>query len=350
LIKSAARSTSTLIPGKENQFSVNCVTEWLRLIFSLSHYQLCQEVGEPPDHQEIDHVQAHLNPTRPFKFTLILLILGSLSVFVSGCSSSDSTDYRQFSEKIDDERPQPETGSTTPVAETTSEEKPVAPALQMETSTTAAVKPEVPASPSEQATAVAAKPDAGIEKPDAKLSGDTSLPVEAQRPDPKKRSLTEEEVAQEKKASEPREVKILVKERSFRRTSPENALLVNYDDLDLLKVMNMEPVTPQAPDLMPEWLKNLDGKRIRIRGFMYPPFQQTGNEYFLLARDNQICCFGKNPKIYDLFPVIMREGVTADYILNRPFDVVGVFHINAESFDGELERIYTIDDAIVIDK
>jgi len=141
-----------------------------------------------------------------------------------------------------------------------------------------------------------------------------------------------------------------VKDRSFRRTSPENALLVNYDDIDLLKVMNMEPVTPEAPELMPDWLKNLDGKRIRIRGFMYPPFQQTGNEYFMLARDNQICCFGKNPKIYDLFPVIMREGVTADYILNRPFDVVGVFHINAESFDGELERIYTIDDAIIIDK
>jgi hypothetical protein len=112
----------------------------------------------------------------------------------------------------------------------------------------------------------------------------------------------------------------------------------------------MEPVTPNAPELMPEWLKDLDGQRIRIRGFMYPPFQQTGNEFFQLARDNQICCFGKNPKIYDLFPVVMRDGVTADYILNRPFDVVGVFHIKAETVDGELQRIYLIDDAIVIDK
>ncbi|WP_417382416.1 hypothetical protein [Gimesia sp.] len=306
---------------------------------------------QPPDHQEIDHVQAHLNPTQPLKFMFLLFILGSLSVVVSGCSSSsDSTDYRQFSEKIDQDRPQTDTGSTKSVAETTPAQKPVEPEVQVATSASATVKPQVSEPHPEQPATVPATPDVAPQKSGETLPTDTSLPVVAQRPDPKMRALTVEEVAQEKTASEPREVKILVKERSFRRTSPENALLVNYDDLDLLKVMNMEPVTPQAPDLMPEWLKNLDGKRIRIRGFMYPPFQQSGNEYFLLARDNQICCFGKNPKIYDLFPVIMREGVTADYILNRPFDVVGVFHINAESFDGELERIYTIDDAIVIDK
>ncbi|QDT88688.1 hypothetical protein [Gimesia algae] len=305
---------------------------------------------QPPDHQEIDHVQAHLNPTRPFIFTLTIIVLSSLSVFVSGCSSSDSTDYRQFSEQIDHDRPQSDSTPAKATAEVTPEQQPAEPVAQVETSTTVAVKPAVPAPPSEQTTAAAAKSDSASLKSGETLSIDTSLPVVAQRPDPKKRALTDEEVKQEKRASEPREVKILVKERSFRRTSPENALLVNYDDLDLLKIMNMEPVTPEAPELMPEWLKNLDGKRIRIRGFMYPPFQQSGNEYFLLARDNQICCFGKNPKIYDLFPVIMREGVTADYILNRPFDVVGVFHINAESFDGELERIYTIDDAIVIDK
>ncbi|MCA9006061.1 MAG: hypothetical protein KDA70_12385 [Planctomycetaceae bacterium] len=306
---------------------------------------------QPPDHQEIDHVQAHLNPTRPFCFTLILFILGSLSVIVSGCSSSDSTDYRQFSEKIDHDRSPSDTTPVEATADAAPEQKPVEPAAHVETSATAPVKPEVPAAPSEETTTEAAKSDSPASSPDEKnASSDHTLPVVAQKPDPKKRALTKEEVAQEKIASEPREVKILVKNRSFRRTSPENALLVNYDDLDLLKVMNMEPVTPEAPELMPEWLKNLDGKRIRIRGFMYPPYQQTGNEYFQLARDNQICCFGKNPKIYDLFPVIMREGVTADYILNRPFDVVGVFHINAESFDGALERIYTIDDAIVIDK
>jgi hypothetical protein len=125
---------------------------------------------------------------------------------------------------------------------------------------------------------------------------------------------------------------------------------VSYDDIDLLKVLNMEPVTPDAPNLMPKWLKDLDGRRIRIRGFMYPPYEETGLTWFILARDNQICCFGRDPKIYDVFTVQLRKGVTTDYIQGRPFDVVGVFHIRPVVEDGKIYDIYAIDDAIVIEK
>ena len=148
----------------------------------------------------------------------------------------------------------------------------------------------------------------------------------------------------------PREVKLLVKERKFQVEGPDKAIRVSYDDIDLLKVLNMEPVTADAPKLMPVWLKELDGRRIRIRGFMFPQFQETGIPAFLMARDNQICCFGGEAKIYDLFPVFMRKGVTTDYILNRPFDVVGVFHIDTIVDEGELYQLYRIDDAVVIDK
>src|SRR5690606_17315611 len=99
-----------------------------------------------------------------------------------------------------------------------------------------------------------------------------------------------------------------IPEREFRVEGPENALRVSYDDLDLLKVLNMDPVVPEAPELLPDWLKELDGKRIRIRGFMYPTFQDTGLRSFLLARDTQICCFGREPKLYDVFSIRMREG------------------------------------------
>ncbi len=147
-----------------------------------------------------------------------------------------------------------------------------------------------------------------------------------------------------------RNVKVLVPSRDFKQEGDDGALRVSYDDIDLLKVLNMEPVTPDAPSLMPAWLKNLDGRRIRIRGFMYPTFQQTGVRAFGLARDNQICCFGKNPKIYDVFDVLLRQGVTTNYIPNRPFDVVGVFHIRPETEDGKLYRLYEMDDATVIAK
>jgi hypothetical protein len=99
---------------------------------------------------------------------------------------------------------------------------------------------------------------------------------------------------------------------------------------------------------MPDWLKHLDGRRIRIRGFMYPTEVESGIKHFMLARDNQICCFGRNPKIYDLFWVHLREGETTDYILGRPFDVVGVFHIQPIIEDGTIYQLYVMDDAVVI--
>jgi|HubBroStandDraft_6_1064221.scaffolds.fasta_scaffold04212_2 hypothetical protein len=147
-----------------------------------------------------------------------------------------------------------------------------------------------------------------------------------------------------------RKVQLLVPERNFKTEGPEGAWRVSYDDIDLLKVLNMDPVPPNAATVMPAWLKGLEGKRIRIRGFMYPTFSQTGIHAFALARDNQICCFGRNPKIYDVFDVMLREGVTTNYLPNRPFDVVGVFHIRPEEEAGKLFHLYDMDDATVIAK
>ncbi|HXY34755.1 MAG TPA: hypothetical protein VEI07_11045 [Planctomycetaceae bacterium] len=147
-------------------------------------------------------------------------------------------------------------------------------------------------------------------------------------------------------SSAPRKVQLLVPNKTFR--SEGEALRVSYDDIDLLKVLNMDPVPADAANYMPAWLKALDGRRIRIRGFMYPTFQQTGVHAFGLARDNQICCFGRNPKIYDVFDVVLHEGSTTNYIPNRPFDVVGVFHIRPEAEDGKLYRLYEMDDAAVM--
>ena len=110
-------------------------------------------------------------------------------------------------------------------------------------------------------------------------------------------------------AGEPvvRTPKLLVPERSFAVEGPGDALRVSYDDFDLLKVLNMEPVPPDAVEHFPKWLADLDGKPVRVRGFMYPTFQETDIPGFVLARDNQICCFGRNPKIYDLVEVTLKD-------------------------------------------
>ncbi|MCA9069699.1 MAG: hypothetical protein KDA84_12285 [Planctomycetaceae bacterium] len=148
--------------------------------------------------------------------------------------------------------------------------------------------------------------------------------------------------------TEVREIKLLIPEKTFDKASTDGTLRVSFDDLDLLKVLNMEPVPADAVEHFPGWLEQLDGQRIRIRGFMYPAFQNTGLRGFVLARDNQICCFGRDPKVYDLISVRMKEGTTTDYLPNRPFDVEGTFRIHPDPTADLLFGLYQIDDAKVI--
>ncbi len=145
-----------------------------------------------------------------------------------------------------------------------------------------------------------------------------------------------------------RSIELLVPTKEFRAEGPQGALRVSYDDLDLLKVLNMEPVAADAASHFPNWLSRLDGQPIRIRGFMYPTFESSGIESFVLARDNQICCFGRDPKVYDLIQVSMKSGNTTDYIPNRPFDVVGTFRIEMLAEGGKPMGLYWLDDARVL--
>lgn len=155
----------------------------------------------------------------------------------------------------------------------------------------------------------------------------------------------------ETKVEKPRAVELLIPDKSFSRDPASKGWRVSYDDLDLLKVLNMEPVTENAVELMPAWLRGLDGQRIRIRGFMYPTFEAEGIERFVLARDNQICCFGRDPKIYDLVQVDMRAGKTTHYIpATRAFDVIGRFKIDLESEGGKHLGLYYIEDAEIVER
>lgn len=150
---------------------------------------------------------------------------------------------------------------------------------------------------------------------------------------------------------EPREIRLLVPEKTFKVEGPEGAVRVNYSDIDLLEVLNMDPVVANAVDHFPSWLTELDGRRVRLRGFMFPTYQEEGIKGFVLARDNDICCFVRKPKVYDVVTVKLREGMTTRYIANRPFDVVGVFRISPFSFSGdELDYLYAIEDATIINK
>ena len=149
-------------------------------------------------------------------------------------------------------------------------------------------------------------------------------------------------------SAEPREIKLLISEKRLLPEGDSKALRLTYDDIDLLKILNMEPVPYDADKHFPQWLNDLSGQRIRIRGFMYPTFEATGLTAFTMARDNGICCFVRQPKIYDIIGISLADGETTDYIEGKPFDVEGVFQIAPEADDTELYQLYRIEDAKVL--
>lgn len=137
--------------------------------------------------------------------------------------------------------------------------------------------------------------------------------------------------------------------REFSVEGPQGALRVNFDDLDLMKLLNMDPVTPDCVEKMPAWLRDLSGKTVRVRGFMKPSGVTEGIPEFLFVRSTDLCCFGPKGKVYHIIAVTLKKGLTTDYIELKPFDVEGKFRIDMIELDeGLVFLLYHIDEAAII--
>jgi hypothetical protein len=246
------------------------------------------------------------------------LCLGMSLILLSGCTSASPAAYHTVEE-------QPEAPLNLPAEESAELPSSSEPARPVE-------KPPAPvADPPQQQVNVQKVVPTSVGQAPPTPDSQAALPIVAAVP-------------------KPGGVKLLVPNKDFQKEGAEGALRVSFDDLDLLKVLNMEPVPLDATKHFPAWLSGLDGQKIRLRGWMYPTLEQSGLPGFLFVRDNQICCFGRMAKVYDKVLISLREGETTDYIQGRPFDVIGTFSIQPEEVDGELMLLYSISDGHVIDK
>jgi len=116
---------------------------------------------------------------------------------------------------------------------------------------------------------------------------------------------------------------------SLAKQNPEAKPLVevivdsSFDDIKF----EMEKTDPFERSLLTPKIENLLGRRIRIRGFMFPTFKKRGLKEFVLVRDNLECCFGPGAALFDCIVVHMKEGETAEYSI-RPIAVEGVFRLD----------------------
>jgi hypothetical protein len=114
---------------------------------------------------------------------------------------------------------------------------------------------------------------------------------------------------------------------------------ITFDDIKL----EMQKGDPFSRDLLPEHVTTLENRRIRIRGYILPSFQQSGLTQFVLVRDNQECCFGPGAALHDCVVVRMLPGQTAEFSI-RPVAVAGTFKVQElRGPDGKHLAIYALD-------
>ncbi len=90
-------------------------------------------------------------------------------------------------------------------------------------------------------------------------------------------------------------------------------------------------------------VKELDGQKIFIKGFMYPEGKIDGIRKFLLVRDSGTCCFGGQPALNDMIHVVMKEGVADATYSQAMVAVAGVFKTGNLRRAGSLTPAYEIE-------
>lgn len=93
---------------------------------------------------------------------------------------------------------------------------------------------------------------------------------------------------------------------------------------------------------MPKRVKDLDGKKVLMTGFMLPIDEVQNIKEFLLVQSLWSCCYGQPPDINGIVRVVMPKGKTTDYFFDG-LKLTGKLKIVATMMDGYCVDIYQLE-------
>ncbi|MDB5390904.1 MAG: hypothetical protein JWM11_6550 [Planctomycetaceae bacterium] len=140
----------------------------------------------------------------------------------------------------------------------------------------------------------------------------------------------------------------------FKKEGPNGALRISFTDLDPKEKIKADLNSLELLRSLPENLRQLNGVRIRIRGYMHPgsAFQETGIERFILVRDTSAMNLGADYARASCEMVIVKliAGTSTDFSENRAIDLEGNFRIEpvVHKSSDRVEELYHLDDAVVL--
>ncbi len=91
------------------------------------------------------------------------------------------------------------------------------------------------------------------------------------------------------------------------------------------------------PGVCPQSVREADGKKVKITGFMYPLQEAANLKVFCLLRTTQTCCYGPRPQYNQYVFVEMREPAKFERL--APVVVEGKFVIDPRPDDGYIYRM-----------
>ena len=116
---------------------------------------------------------------------------------------------------------------------------------------------------------------------------------------------------------------------------PEGYERLSYD------VLQPDPAVPG--ELVPPSAVEWHGKRVFVKGYVYPGRQTDGIQDFILCRDQGDCCFGGNPRLTDRIQVHLAGSLRLTYT-PRPIKLAGTFRLQRiAALDGLGQVVYHLD-------
>jgi hypothetical protein len=96
-------------------------------------------------------------------------------------------------------------------------------------------------------------------------------------------------------------------------------------------------------DQIPAPIRELDGKKVAVQGFMMPLKNEKGGcREFLLVRDQGICCYRRTPRMNEWVAVKMNGGKLARLVTDRPVTVFGILGVGEKIENGTVMNVYRL--------
>ena len=100
------------------------------------------------------------------------------------------------------------------------------------------------------------------------------------------------------------------------------------DGFERVSFYDLQPDNPAIQ--IPQAAKDLDGKRIFVKGYVHPSVQGVGPvASFILVPDMKTCCFGGQPKLTDMIEVKLPPEMAIAYTRTKR-KLAGVFRVDTQ--------------------